>query len=183
MSDVIENFDRPSKEILMDLIYQSNKYRVPVQHITFGLPGPLDIYPDILTDENTFVPVVVNAVFDDRFDGRNGFMYRRLSLAEELVEDESVTFDLPEFPFRMVEILPLINQKFHTQLEAGDIENTLVESPAQLVVRASEYSLVWVDSVRFNPGGYVPVVGRLLEDGSARLMEDGSARLLEDPPI
>lgn len=179
MSASFSNFDRPTKEILIDLIYQFNKYRVPVQHITFGLPEPLDLYPGIVTDENTFVPVTVNEIYDNRFDGRNGFLYRRISMTE-LVEDMSVKFDLPEFPFRMAEILPHLNLKFHTQLTVDDIENTLVESPAQLVLAANKYSLVFVDEVQFHPGGYIPPTVRLLESGEQRITEDGALRVMEE---
>lgn len=179
--NVNQNFDRPTAEILMDLIYQFNKYRVPLEHIAFGLPSPLDIYPGIENDENTFVPVTVNESYDDRFDGSNGFMYRRISLTE-LTEDMSVTFDLPEFPFRMSTILPQLNQKFHAQLTVGDIDDVLVTGMRDLVLRANQYSLVWIDAVEFTPGGYIPPVIRLFEDGSYRMTEDGRLRIMEDGP-
>jgi hypothetical protein len=175
-------FDRPTEEILMDLIYRFNQYRTPLDKIRFGNPEKLDIYPGILTDENTFVPTKVVELYDDRFDGRNGFLYRRISLTE-LVEDMSVVFDVPPFPFRMSVLLPFLNQKFHVQLTKREIKDTLVRSPADFVLYANQYSLVWIDQVPFSPGGVVPIVGRLLEDGSPRLMEDGNMRLLEDQNI
>lgn len=180
--DINYPFDRPREEILMDLIYQFNQYRTPLDRMKFGVPIPLDIYPDIKTDENTLLPVHVQELYDGRFDGRNGFLIRRIPLSE-LVEDESVNFDIDHFPFRMVDILPQLNRKFHVQLREDDILNTLVRSHHDFVLKANPYSTLWVDSTPFNPGGAIPEVSRLLEDDTPRAVENGGARLMEDASL
>ena len=174
----VTNFDRPAVEILLNLIFSFNQYSVPANKITFGLPQPLDVYPGVISDENTFVSVTVDKEYDGRFGGENGFMYRRYSLTE-LVEDPAVNFDLPEFPFQIADILPSINARFHTQLTTNDVMDIFVESREQLVLIAHPHSLVWMGSTPFSLGGSIPVDVRLLETGAQRITEAGELRIME----
>ena len=85
-----EKFNKTTEEILLDLIYQSNQYRVPLSKIKFGMPEALDAVPGVLTDENTFIPADVDEAWDARLHSTKnnvkGFMYRREQiLAQNLV--------------------------------------------------------------------------------------------------
>jgi len=89
------------EQLLMDLIYEHTRQRIPIEYITYGLPQELDARPDLKYDPNTFIPVRIDPRWDDRFaspGGPKGFMYRRRTF-QEYFEDIDFTIDVDEFPF------------------------------------------------------------------------------------
>lgn len=148
------DFNRPSEEIALDLIWIHNQYRVPKEKIKFFVPMELDQRPEITDDPNTFVPVAIDDQFDDRFsgDGENGFMYRRLPL-EMGITPNGPQIHPPQFPFRTYEVLDQINQQLNLQLteqDVLDIEYTEGMDKYELFV--NPHSLVWVGSTIIDVG-------------------------------
>lgn len=141
-------FNRPEIEILLDLIYIHNRsYKLQPHQVTFDgfIPLEIDIRPDILDDENTFLRAVVDRNVDHRLDPSNtGFLYRRLPLAA-LKNSSGFQIVPPPLPFRTYDILDQINQQLGSQLTENDLENleytTLEEI---LTIRAKKTSKVWI---------------------------------------
>lgn len=140
-----QNFNRPAKEIALDLIYLHNRYKVPPPAIQFAPPKELDQRPEIEDDPNTYVLVNIDRKVDARFTGyANGFMYRRLPLAG-IVGDPDYVIPSPAFPFTTHDILDQINEQLGTQFTEDDIEETTFTSTDdEPILRASGKSLVWI---------------------------------------
>ena len=89
MAIIINESDIGKTEIqlLMDLIYESAGIRVPQQKIVYGKPQEMDFRPDVADDPNTFIPVVIDQDYDDRFTptSNNGLLYRRRDIATHFI--------------------------------------------------------------------------------------------------
>ena len=173
------NFQRPSAEIALDLIYIANQYRVPVTRVEFGIPEALDQRPDVSTDANTFVTVKIDPLFDDRFRGDTGFMYQRLDLSV-LTDNPDVVLIAPEFPFEMHQLLPALNLKFGTMFSEADIRNDTITGEEQdVTLIAAETSLVWLGSRPITVGGIGNLTGvRVTTTGRVRITSTGSVRVI-----
>lgn len=142
-----QDFDRPSIDIALDLIFAATKYRAEKKFIELGLPEHCDPRPDIDYDPNTFVPIKMDSRFDARLEGRNGFLYRRLSLLE-INDIETLSIDPPFIPYRTRDVLDQINEKLQTQFTLTDLvdkEYTI----GQMILEANKNSLVWTGTSRF----------------------------------
>lgn len=143
------NYDKPATDILLDLIFFNNGIRFDPNDITFGLPAPLDLRPDISTDENTFIPITVNPNWDNRYAGNTGLLYRRANLLE-VPPLGSGPIALPDFPFQTTDWLPAINVYYGTQITAADvIERTYNEGDA-LILQFDPNALCWLGSSLLN---------------------------------
>lgn len=172
---------RTTTEIALDLVYAATGQHFPADKIALLLPQAVDVRKDIDTDANTYVPVVVEEVFDARYRSlpEDGFLYRRIPLS--ILNSTGVSgVVLPEvFPFTTHDILNDINAALNTQLSTNDVLNDEYTSPTDTIqVRAHPESLAWIGELIVARGGATE--GRLLEDSSIRLTEDGSVRALED---
>jgi len=141
------DFNRPAEEVLLDLIYISTKLQIPIHHIRFGLPMELDQRPDDDNDENTYIDIYIDPLFDDRFAGNNGVMYRRLPFSEvEVKVDMEIHID--HYPFMPEELLSQINVKYGLKLTVKDIINEEHPSPdIPFKLRISPHSLIWYGSL------------------------------------
>jgi hypothetical protein len=141
------NFDRPEIEILLDLIYiQNQDYRLEPHVVKFPSdPVVLDIRPEILDDENTFIAAVVDKNYDYRLDPANtGFLYRRLPLAA-LKNSTGTTIIPPALPFKTYDILDQINQQLGSQLTENDLENIEYTTSEEIgTIVAKPTSKIWL---------------------------------------
>jgi len=137
-----QNFDRPSVEIALDLIFASTGYRGEKQYIKFGLPEHCDPRPDIDYDPNTFVPAVINTQFDMRVFGSNGFLYHRLSL-DTIALSQPLRIWPNQYPFRPVDVLTQINEQLFTQLDETDLLDIEYTEPGTFKLFAGKHSLAW----------------------------------------
>jgi hypothetical protein len=141
------DFNRPAEEVLIDLIYISTKFKVNIHHIKFGLPMELDQRPDIDNDENTFINIKIDPLYDNRFSGANGVMYRRLPF-EEVEVKVPMEIKIDHYPFFPEELLPQINVKYGLKLTVNDIDNT--EHPSLDIpfkLKISPNSLIWIGAL------------------------------------
>lgn len=116
-------------QVLQDLIYESTKERIPLEHIVYGVPRELDARPDLHFDPNTFVPIKIDPKWDDRYSRRNtGYMYRR-RLFKDYFQGLSFTVNISHFPFYIAEILPQINEHLGYPLTEDDIVNYKFQQP------------------------------------------------------
>lgn len=156
MSDqdnAVRNFDVPSKELALEQIFNATGYLVPTNKIEFGFPELIDVFPDVPTDENSFIPAVIDPLEDARFNGDNGFLYRRLRL-DELPNNDDIPSVPITYPFSVHEQLALINSFLGTQLDETDLENdTFTQAP--VILRVKVGSLAWIGdrvAAPINPG-------------------------------
>jgi len=178
------NFNRPSAEIALDLIYLTNQFRIPPAKVEFGVPMALDQRPDVPTDANTFVPVDIDAEYYDLFRGNIGFMYQRLTL-DVLTPDPAVTLVAPAFPFYMHELLPALRTKFGVQFADTDIVNELIDDEWQdVVLQAAPTSLAWIGSIPIAVEGVGNLTGvRVTTTGRMRVTTSGVPRVILPPPV
>jgi len=140
------DFDRPSIQIALDLIYISNKERLVEEKVKLGFPKVLDVRPEITDDPNTFIPVTVDELFDMRYatHGSDGFMYRRLPLSI-IDRVPGHLINPPHFPFKTSEVLDQINEQLNTQLTMGDLqEREYTKAEGVMNLYAHPHSLVWI---------------------------------------
>lgn len=173
------NFNRPSAEIALDLIYIANQFRIPPAKVEFGLPIALDQRPDVETDANTFVPVDIDPEYYDFFRGNIGFMYQRLTL-DVLIPNPDVVLVAPAFPFHMHELLPALSTKFGVQFSEADIVNELIDDEWQEVtLYAAPTSLVWIGSIPIAVEGVGSLLGvRVTTSGRMRITTTGQPRVI-----
>lgn len=138
------DFDRPETDILCDLVYISNKYRLKPTVVTFGDPQEIDQRPDIEDDPNSFIPAVVLPKFDYRMvPGETGFMYHRIPLAALRVMDDSIIQPLA-IPFKTYDILDGINKQLGVQLTENDLENLeYTTMDDDFIIQAKPTSKIW----------------------------------------
>lgn len=147
------DFDKPSKEIALEQIYEATGYKVPASKITLYAASVLDQFPEVFTDENTFAPADIDPLEDARFNGENGFIYRRLDL-REIIPSVGINNVPIEYPFKVWDALPLLNSLLGTQLDTTDLENDEFTDPlVPVTLRAAEGSLAWIGTKVVNPIG------------------------------
>jgi hypothetical protein len=137
-------------EILMDLIYETNKIRIPQEHIVYGTPKALDQRPDIADDENTFIPVKIDPNWDTAYAKAEGFLYRRQDLGEYF-QDVVVTITATEFPFTIRSIWDEQVKPFLPYpIDKKDIRDYLFTDlfTTSLTVEASQHSFLWSGHVK-----------------------------------
>lgn len=147
------NYNQPSKQIALDLIYIYTGYDVPLNKIEFGLPEAVDPIPEKLTDENTYTPAEISPFEDGRFITEdNGFLYRRLNL-NEIQPNTGITLLNVTYPFYVHDVLPAINSFLGTQLDQSDLVNDYYEDASKpVIVRAHKHSLAWIGERMLNAG-------------------------------
>lgn len=138
------NFDRPEKEVLCDLVYVNNKYKLYPHVVEFGTPMELDQRPDIEDDANTYIDAVVDRNFDYRLiPGETGFLYHRIPLAALRMVDESIIVP-PTLPFKTYDILDQINRQLGARLTQDDLENIQYTTLDDVfTIKAKPTSRIW----------------------------------------
>lgn len=138
------DYNKPPKELLLDLIYFSNGIRFEPDEVDFGIPQFLDQRPDIDWDPNSYIPIEVPDKVDARYVGRTGFMYRRMYL-RDIVPVQTGPIPVPSYPTDTLTLLPVINAYYGTQITAEDIVNQQYETAASpLLIVFQETSLCWI---------------------------------------
>lgn len=160
--------------MLMDLIYESNGIRVPLDKIKFGIPKEVDQRVDLDDDPNTFIPVRVDPQYDDRFAlGTSGIMYRRRSISQH-VEGIDLFSIRPLFlPFKISDILEEINLLVPYKFQLEEIENyeykTLEEVEAGIQLVAKKQAYLWFGGKKFNVNTTIisgdPLISNTVLDG------------------
>ena len=136
------NFNKPASEILTDLIFQSNGIWIMYGNIEFGtpeaLPNPLPWAP------NTVVQVTADMVEDDSIEGCTKIIYRRVPLSE-LIQSVSSPIQIPQYPFKISDLLPQINAMYQIQLQPTDIIDATFNDLSQpIVLNAAPGALCYI---------------------------------------
>jgi hypothetical protein len=138
------DFDRPEKEILCDLVYFTNQYKLVPPVVEFGTPMELDPRPDIEDDANAYIPAVVDQKWDHRLvPDETGFLYIRVPLGAVRMKEDTIIQPLT-IPFKTYDILDQINKQLGTRLTVDDLENTeYTTMDDDFVLHAKPTSRVW----------------------------------------
>lgn len=99
-----EDLGKSKEQILTDLLFESNFYRIPLQYITFGKPQEVDARPEVMTDPNTVIPVQIDPTYDSRVSRDAALAYRRRLISDHL-SGQSFTFQLQRWPIKLSEIV------------------------------------------------------------------------------
>lgn len=138
------DFDKPSKEIALEQIFEATGYKAPVNRITLGYATVVDQFPENLADENSFAPADFDPNYGTWFVGDNGFIYRRLFLSEIVTSGDIPSVPIT-YPFTTYEGLNLLNSLLGTQMDETDLENdTYPNAQTPVVLRAKPGSLAWI---------------------------------------
>jgi hypothetical protein len=144
MCQTFFNYDKPSEEILSDLIFAANGFRLPATGVTFGtpvaIPGPSGYYSYLNTGVEVSIawaPGVLNY-------GQKTFFYSRLNLGNATPVANPTPIVVASYPTDTYTLLPQINAYYGLQLGQGDVLNTTyATAAADFLVTAAPGSLVW----------------------------------------
>lgn len=127
------DLNQPAAQILLDLIWRSNGIWLQQDYMEFDTPVAIGNAASCGPD--TLITITADQIEDNRFQGSQQILYRRLPLNEVLTPAVSLT--VATLPFNIVDLLPAINQAYQLQLSAADVLNTQYADLTQPVVLAA----------------------------------------------
>lgn len=141
---------KTTEDLLRDLLFESTGARIPADKIQYGKPRELKQRPQYKYDPNTFIPVVVDIVYDTRFrSAGDGFMYRRRSIIEHCANVDFSSISPDFFPFRISDIIDKINEQLEYPITMDNLvefEYSSVEQWADgVMLQARDDSYLWTD--------------------------------------
>lgn len=170
-------FNRTSKEIAVDLINYFNKFDLPADIFTFGVPKFLDQRPEVGDDPDTFVPGEIDELYSYNYPGLNGFLYHRLDISV-LLQGKVLVVNPPGPVYKVHDVLGQINYQLGSKLSPDDLENDTYDIGQPVItLRVSEKSLAWYGVETANViQETVAVYVRVTQNGSLRRTEEGLTR-------
>lgn len=173
---------RPSEALALDLINYFNQTTLDTFDFSYGRTGVVDQRPEILDDQDTFVPVVVDLSQDSHYTPHNdfrqdGFLYKRLSI-EELVAGRALSVIAPAPTYTTWDLLGQLNHQLQSQLSHRDVVDAHHSATdAQVLVRIAADSLAWTGEFAVNVDQTpVTVVIRKTLGGQLRATTEGFTR-------
>lgn len=139
------DFDRPEAEILCDLVYMANQYKLQPSAVQFLDVKALDPRPAIEDDPNSYISAIVSKDYDYRMVvGETGFLYTRIPLAA-LRPLPNTTIQPLVFPFSTYDVIDQINRHLGTRLTTDDLEDTVYTTlNNDFTIQAKPTSKVWI---------------------------------------
>lgn len=138
------DYNKPSAELVYDLIVYANGTAVPQSDLVFGLPEAFAPYASDPLRRDTRVTVSAMLYPFARQRGKVVLTYRRLALEQFIPEFEDVLIEVPTLPFTAHQVLPMINARYGLSLSEMDIEDAAyTEAAATYPIRARAESLAW----------------------------------------
>lgn len=147
---------KTKKQILLDLLFESERVRFPETVLIPGTPKELDAVPGNLLDANTFLPVKFAPGYRDDLQGDLGLMYRRRSIAEHLKQYNFPTLSFSQYPTTTHQIVTdLINPHLNYPLSLEDFVDETIEGEGvtEITIKARSDSYLWCGKaqVKFEP--------------------------------
>lgn len=138
------DFNKPARQVLLDLIYASNGIVLQDTNIEFGTPVALGRTTG--WGLNTVLTVTADQIETDQFDGSTDLYYRRIALSDLPVYSQ-IPIAIPAYPVQTTDLLPQINAKYQTQMTADDVVNTVYADGSQpVILQAAPGSLCFIGS-------------------------------------
>lgn len=138
------DYNRPSEQILLDLLFYTSGTAIPEGSLVFGTPATFGPYQNDPFKRDTRVRVSVAPSPSARMRGTVTLQYARLWLDDFIPEFDQIPITVATLPFTAHEILPMLNARYGLQLSEADVENDSfgVAAPTY-AIRAKPSSLVW----------------------------------------
>ena len=125
-----QDITKSKKEILLDLLYESQGFRFPYHWLIQGIPQVLDAVPTNLWDPNTFLPIELKPGYRDDLVGDLGVLYRRRSIKEHLAQLGLTMLRFTDFPTTIHAVVQeLINPHLNYPLSLEDFVDGEVTDP------------------------------------------------------
>jgi hypothetical protein len=138
------NYDKPSQEILSDLIFATNGFRLPATGVTYGTPVAIAGTAGIYSYINTGIKVSIPYAPGVPNYGEQTLFYSRLNLGNATPVTNPTPIVVASYPTDTYTLLPQINAYYGLQLGQSDVLNTsYANAAADFLVTAAAGSLVW----------------------------------------
>lgn len=138
------DYNRPSEQILLDLLFYTSGSAIPEGSLVFGTPTTFGPFQNDPFQRDTRVRVSVASSPSARMRGTVTLQYARLWLDDFIPEFEQIPIEVATLPFTTYQILPMLNARYGLQLAEADVENDTFEVAAPTyAIRAKPSSLVW----------------------------------------
>jgi len=139
------SLNKPSEEIVRELIYFTNGVRFGKEDVSFGAPKVVEMVPYDGVLRNTQLSVFGNKQYG--YSNERVIYYGRLSLAS-LVAKSANPIIIRRMPCYTYDILDQINFHYGVQLSEEDVQNVYyasVAGPFPLIAKPD--SLVWINRI------------------------------------
>lgn len=138
------NYNKPSQQILSDLIFATNGFRLPATGVTYGtpvaVPGPAGFYSYLNTGIEVSIPYAPGV----QNYGKQTFFYSRLNLGNAAPVTGATPIVVASYPTDTYTLLPQINAYYGLQLGQDDVLNTVyADNTVDFLITAAPGSLVW----------------------------------------
>jgi hypothetical protein len=138
------NYDKPSQEILSDLIFATNGFRLPSTGVTYGAPVAIPGTAGLYSYVNSAITVSIPYAPGVQNYGEQTFFYSRLNLGNAAAVTNPTPIVVASYPTDTYTLLPQINAYYGLQLGESDVLNTTyANAAADFLVTAAPGSLVW----------------------------------------
>lgn len=139
------DYNRPSLELVFDLIVSANGTALQKADVVFGTPQAFIPFESDPHKRNT--RVVASAMLSEtsRLRGKVTLSYRRLDLEDFVPEFEDQQVSVTSLPFTAYQILEQINARYGLALEESDIVDAVYTQLAErYAIAADARSLAWI---------------------------------------
>jgi hypothetical protein len=146
-----EDLLKSHKQIVLELIFESQGFKFPADKIELGEIVAVDQRPEIPWDFNSTVRVVVKDEFFDQLNSpESALYYRRFDVAEHYGQPPPVIQPLSA-PYSVFDYLPMINAGLSYPFAESDIINHVYERANKtLVLEAHPDSLIFSGQLRIH---------------------------------
>lgn len=151
------NYDKPTEELISDLIFATNGFRLPTTGVTYGAPVVVTTGDSAPSQLNTAVTVTIPWAPGIQNWGEQTFFYMRPTLANQIGVTGAQPIVITSYPTDTWTLLPLINAYYGLQLTTADVLNTVYpDSTGPFIMTAAPGSLIFTGSIELPIAGYTP---------------------------
>jgi hypothetical protein len=156
------NYNKPSVDILRDLIYASNGFMLPASGVLYDTPlAVTPLVADRYQRDSVIKVQMDPTVPYQQWRGHRTFLYKRLNFADLIPNVPwNVTptpIPITTYPTNVYALLPQINAYYGLQLTEADVLNTsFASSAATFQMTAAPGSVSWEGTTYLPIQGYTP---------------------------
>lgn len=142
------DYNRPSDQIVFDLIFYATGTALDKDAIVFGIPKGFTPHPGDSLKRDTRLGISLLRNPDSRMRGTVEVTYCRLKLEDFIPEFEDAPIEVISLPFTAYQVLPQINARYGLSLAESDIEDAVfTEASATYAIKARPESLAWTGTL------------------------------------
>lgn len=149
------NYNKPTEELLSDLIFATNGFRLPTTGVTYGTPVSTITSTSAASQPNTSITVSIAWTQGIQNWGEQTFYYMRPTLANQIGVAGAQPIAINSYPIDAWTLLPQINAYYGLQLTQADVLDTFYTSSAgPFILTAAPDSLIFTGSISLPIAGY-----------------------------